>query len=60
MNIFVVKVEYTYYLCLYISGFEHFACVEDGYTYYLHLYMLGYEHFLSWKMNTHMIYIDIL
>ena len=39
MNIFVVKVEYTYYLCLYILDFEHFGCVEDEYTYYLRLYI---------------------
>ena len=31
MNIFVVEVEYTYYLRLYILGHEPFCCVEDEY-----------------------------
>ena len=39
MNLFVVEDEYTYYLRLYILGFEPFCCVE--YTYYLDEY-LGY------------------
>ena len=29
MNLFVVEDEYTYYLCLYILGYESFCCVED-------------------------------
>ena len=46
MNLFCcVEDEYTYYLRLYILGYEHFYCVEDEYTYYLHLYILGYEPF---------------
>ena len=32
MNLFVVEDECTYYLRLYILGFEHFGCVEDEYT----------------------------
>ena len=59
MNIFVVEVEYTYYLRLYILGHELFCCVADGYTYYFSLYILGHEPFLSWKMNTHIIYVYI-
>ena len=31
MNLFVVEVEYTYYLRLYILGYEPFCCVEDEY-----------------------------
>ena len=59
MNLFVVEDEYTYYLRLYILGYEPFCCVEDEYTYYLRLYILGPESFLSWKMNTHIIYFYI-
>ena len=35
----------TYYLHLYILGYEPFCCVEDEYTYYLRLYILGHEPF---------------
>ena len=49
----------TYYLRLYILGYEHFCCVEDEYTYYLRLYILGHEPFCVWKMNTHIIYVCI-
>ena len=45
MNIFVVEVDNTYYLRLYILVHEPFCCVEDEYTYYLCLYILGFEHF---------------
>ena len=47
MNLFVVEDEYTYYLRLYILGYEclFLGCVEDEYTYYLRLYILGYEPF---------------
>ena len=45
MNLFVVEDEYTYYLRLYILGYEPFCCVEDEYTYYLRLYILGHEPF---------------
>ena len=44
MNLFVVEDEYTYYLRLYILGFDLFV-VEDEYTYYLRLYILGHEPF---------------
>ena len=48
MKLFVylfVEDEYTYYLRLYILGYETFCCVEDEYTYYLRLYILGFESF---------------
>ena len=59
MNLFLVEDEYTYYLPLYILGYEHLCFVEDEYTYYLRLYILGYESFCLWKMNAHIIYIYI-
>ena len=32
-NLFVVEDEYTYYLRLYILGYEHFCCLEDEHIY---------------------------
>ena len=45
MNLFVVEDEYTYYLRLYILGYEHFCCVENECIYYLRLYILSFESF---------------
>ena len=45
MNLFVDEDEYTYYLCLYILGYDPFCCVEDEYNYYLRLYILGPDPF---------------
>ena len=39
MNLFVVEIECTYYLRLYILGHETFCCVEDEYTLFTFIYI---------------------